>query len=222
MKPYYESGGITIYHGNCREILNVNTPATAVISDPPWGVGANTDYTRFVGGLSDSRNHGTAIAGDDEPFSPASLFLYGFQWMALWGAHCFSDRLPMGRWLVWMKKRESQLGTFMSDAELCWVKKERWPNRAPGCYAYKHVWHGFDRQGAGKVLHPTEKPVALMEWTIEMAEVPQTSTILDPYMGSGSTLVAAKNRGHRAIGVEIAEKYCEIAAERLSQGVLSL
>jgi len=189
-------------------------PVETIVSDPPWGIDADTDYTRFVNGISPNRNHGNGILGDASPFDPSPWLAYPR--VAFWGANCFHDRLPMGKWLVWLKKRESQIGTFMSDAELCWVKSERTPRRAPGVYAFEHVWHGFDRESErGKVNHPMQKPVALMNWTIEMAEATPGETVLDPYLGSGPTIVAAEQTGRLARGIEIAPKYVAVALERL-------
>jgi DNA modification methylase len=225
MKPYYNHANITIYHGDCRDILPTLEPVDLVLTDPPYGCKNNCDYTRFSGGLNPSRNFNgknresgafLGIAGDDKPFDPAPFLSY--PQVIIWGFQFFADKVPQGTVLVWNKKRENQFGVFLSDGELAWQKGGQ------GVYIVPIHWHGMDRGGAergDKTLHPSQKPVALMRWCIERQNNPPES-ILDPFMGSGTTLVAAKSLGRRCIGVEIEEKYCEIAAQRLQQEVLPL
>lgn len=211
---------VVVVEGDCLDVLRElpDGCVDAVITDPPWGINMDTDYTRFVGGLSASRNHGSRIVGDDEPFNPSPWL--AFPHVALWGANCFAERLPVGRWLVWVKKRDNQLGTFMSDAEVCWVNKPPGALRAPGVYVKHHVWHGFDRQTEREpVLHPTQKPVAVMRWTIEMAEVSRGGIILDPFAGSGTTGVAAIAEGRRCILIEKEPKYADICRRRVAEAM---
>jgi site-specific DNA-methyltransferase (adenine-specific)/modification methylase len=125
----WKSHGIELHHGDCRDWLDVS--ADAVVTDPPYGIAHNTNYKRFTGGLSDHCNFETPIAGDDEPFDPSPFMR--FKKVILWGANCFSDRLPMGTWLVWCKRRENQLGKFMSDCEVAWQKGGH------GSYLFHHV-----------------------------------------------------------------------------------
>jgi DNA modification methylase len=207
--PYYERDGVQIYHGDCLEMLDDLRRADAVIGDPPWGADTDCDYTRFSGGLAPNHHH-HGIQGDDQPFDPSPWL--DFENVILWGYQFFAERLPLGTVLVWNKKRDNQLGTFLSDGELAWQKGGK------GCYIFQHTWHGFDRatERNEPVLHPSQKPVRLMEWCIERVTEPG-ALILDPYMGSGSTGVAAIATGRRFIGVEIDEQYCERAVKRLSQ-----
>ena len=209
MTPYYEHGGITIYHGDCREILPTLEPVDLVLTDPPYGISLDTDYTRFAG--NSPNRVWPKITGDAEPFDPAP-------WLSrpviLFGANYYSDKLPIGKWLVWNKRDEGP-SRVLADAEMAW-------HNLPGksVQVFNWFWVGCYRKGemGSPVYHPTQKPLELMKWCIELA--PDADTILDPFMGSGTTLRAAKDLGRKAIGIEIEERYCEIAAKRMSQEVL--
>ncbi len=209
-KPDWECEGVRLYCGDCLKLLP-QLPAgivDGVVSDPPYGGSYDTDYTRFSGGLSPNRNWGNGIVGDDKPFDPAPWL--AFEQVCLWGYQHWAHRVPLGTILVWCKKRDTQLGTFLSDAELAWTNKGR------GCYVCQHTWHGFDRDSErGKVLHPTQKPVALMRWCIE--RLGGASIILDPFMGSGTTGVACVQTGREFVGIEIEPKYFDIAVTRIDQ-----
>jgi len=205
-EPYFQTENGVLYHGDCLFILPHLGPVDLILTDPPYGCKNNCDYTRFSGGLSESRNYGKQIFGDEKPFDP-SPFL-GFSGVILFGYQFFADKLPPGTILIWNKKRESQLGSFLSDCELAWKKG------GSGCYLFPLVWHGFDREvERGKTLHPTQKPVALFLWCLELSKT--TGTVCDPYFGSGTTGVACERLGRKWIGIEIEEKYCEIAAKRI-------
>ena len=214
MKPYYEHKGISIYHGDCLEIIPELEPVDLVLTDPPYGMNNNTDSSRFSGGKQKSiarRGAGGIfkgkIIGDDRPFDPTPLL--DFNHVILWGSNHYAQRLPVGTTLVWIKRFDGAFGSFLSDAEIAWMKG--------GVGVYCHRDLSMTRHAKGR-KHPNQKPVSLMEWCIEKSNA--TGRICDPYMGSGSTLVAAKNLGREAIGIEIEEKDCEIAARRLQQEVL--
>jgi len=201
MKPYYESGGITIYHGDCREIAPSLGISSAIVSDPPYGMDYDTDGSRFtLGGRSLPR-----VRGDTEPFDPVPWIKYPA--CILWGMNHFPTNLPPGGALVWIKRSDAAFGCFLSDAEIAWIKGIR------GVYAFTETRHAI----AAKREHPTEKPVALMAWCLGKTG---NLDVLDPFMGSGTTLRAAKDLGRKATGIEIEEKYCEIAVKRLAQEVL--
>lgn len=212
MKPYYgPHNGITIYHGDCREVLPLDG-ISCVVTDPPYGInhqsgGGTHGKWHFV------RHQGVKIHGDTEPFDP-SLIVTDVP-VICWGANFYSNRLPGGGWLVWDKREGIEDMQFnRSEAELAFCSELRTVK------VFRHLWHGLCRASeVGEHYHPTQKPVVLMKWCLSMMPA---GTVLDPYMGSGPVLIAAKSMGRRAIGIEIEERYCEIAARRLSQEVLPL
>lgn len=207
MKPYYRESGITIYCGDSREVLPL-CEVGLIVTDPPYGIHFDTDYRRFTTGFDAERKNHAAVNGDEKPFDPKFLLHVGGK-QVIWGANCFSNKLPLGSWLVWDKRFKN--GTaFLADAEAAWLSSGH------GIYLYSVTQQGCIRPEA--IDHPTQKPVAVMEWCIVKAN--QEGAICDPFMGSGSTLVAAKNLGRKAIGIELEERYCEIAANRLRQEVL--
>jgi hypothetical protein len=160
-------------------------------------------------------NDGVTIAGDDEPFDPTFLLDLGLP-TVLFGANHYADRLPARRgWLVW-DKRDGDGPTDQSDAEMAWT------NVLSVVRVFSARWRGAMRQGREQIegrQHVNQKPVALMAWVLSLVPA---GAVLDPFAGSGSTLVAAKEAGRRAIGIEIEERYCEIAANRCRQEVLGL
>jgi site-specific DNA-methyltransferase (adenine-specific) len=180
-----------------------------VCADPPYGMEWDGKVTRGKNGTGKAgptSSYGKKIAHDDEPFDPRPWL--NFPRVILWGFQHYAASLPVGSTLIWIKRYDSGFGSFLSDADMAWMKGGH------GIYCMRDV----SLQGTSKNRsHPTEKPVPLMKWCIEKAG--GTGTILDPFMGSGTTLVAAKQLNRRAIGIEIEEKYCEIAAKRLGQEV---
>lgn len=223
MTPYYAHAGITIYHGDCREVMAHVERDASIVSDPPYGMKANTNSKRFRGGDEPvlRRSEGRAwdsIVGDDSPFDPLPWLAYPR--VVLWGANHFCQRLPVGTMLVWIKKHDYLFGTFLSDCEIAWMKGGH------GVYAFKRsfppparISEGVDGKTAA---HQTQKPLALMEWCIDKVGAPIGSMVFDPFMGSGTTLVAAKNGGRHAVGCDLLEINCEIAAKRLAQEALPL
>ena len=213
MKPYYDEDGITIYHGDCREVLPTLPVADLLLTDPPYGISYRHGFRK--GGVAYG-NDGVTIMGDEEPFDPTHL-VGAAPRLILWGANHYADALPRSRgWLVW-DKRDGDGPTDQSDVELAWTN---FLNIAR-CYSAR--WRGAMRQGREQRegrIHVNQKPVALMAWCIQISG--GARTVCDPYMGSGSTLVAAREAGLRAIGLEIEERYCEIAVKRLSQQTLGL
>lgn len=217
MKPYYQDEYATIYHADCREILPQLEPVDLVLTDPPYGIGLDTDGRRFSGGKNghigkNGNGIGTAggvpITGGSEPFDPSFLISYGKN-QVIWGWNHYPDKLPRGASLVWLKRYPEAFGSFLSDAEIAWMSKGH------GVYCRLDLSNNaITRERA----HPTQKPLTLMKWCLEF--FPNAKSIIDPFAGSGTTLRAAKDLGIKSIGIEIEEKYCEIAAKRLKQEVL--
>ncbi|GAC1646386.1 MAG: site-specific DNA-methyltransferase [Candidatus Dormibacteraceae bacterium] len=215
MKPYYDEGGITIYHGDCREILTgvITAEVDLVLTDPPYGVSERTDRkAKGRGKLAECKDF-PPVYGDDEPFDPTHLLT--FKRVVMFGANHYSSRLPVSpSWFVW-DKREGIPSNDNADCELAWS------NLGGPARLYHHRWNGMIKatEGGDQRIHPTQKPISLMSWLIDRNTKPG-DLVLDPYLGGGSTLIAAKRCGRKAIGIEIEERYCEIAAKRLAQGAL--
>lgn len=211
MKPYYEHAGITIYHGDCREIAPALAFDGLVLTDPPYGIAHPTDYAaRGRANLAPCTDY-PAVHGDDAPFDPRWLLDIGTG-RILWGANHYADRLPpKGGWLVWDKERPDDLD--QATCELAWT------DCVKGVRRHRQLWNGMMRVGNDVLQHPTQKPEGLMRWCLSLRWT-DVGDVLDPFMGSGTTLRAAKDLGRKAIGIEIEERYCEIAAKRLSQEVL--
>lgn len=220
--PCYASscGRVTLYLGDCREIAPTLQGVDAVISDPPYGMNWPTDTTRFGGGHNPAkrgvgRNDGKAILHDDEPFDPAPWL--SWEKVVLFGSNHFGARLPVGTKLVWIKRNDEAFGSFLSDAEEAWMKGGH------GIYCKRDLSMNAE---ANRRIHPTQKPVPIMAWCMDKAKVPEGATVLDPYMGSGSTIIAAIRTGRKAIGIEIDPDHYATAVERikneLAQGDLFL
>jgi hypothetical protein len=201
-----------MYAGDCLDVKAAGViPAdAAIVSDVPYGMKWDVDTTRFSGGSPESmarRGAGTdqrlVVAGDDRPFDPAPWLDYPIA--LFFGSNHFAARLPVGTTLVWIKRNDAAFGSFLSDAEIAWMKGGH------GVYCYREFFTTPDR------VHPTEKPVNLMRWCVERAKVPPGGLVVDPYMGSGTTGVAALETGRRFIGIEREPAYLEIAARRLTQ-----
>jgi site-specific DNA-methyltransferase (adenine-specific) len=207
VKPYYhdERAGITIYHGDCREVL----PALAgsvdlVLTDPPYGIGADPSVRRPS---NYQRRAGMEPRQWDNAAPDIGWLVNTAPTVVVWGGNYFP--LPPSRgWLVWCKP---DAVPSMANAELAWTNLDR---------NTRYIVQTIAATNAERVRHPTQKPLRVMRWSIESVGLVPGSLVLDPFMGSGTTLRAAKDLGHRAIGIEIEERYCEIAARRLSQEVL--
>lgn len=198
--------GVTLYLGDCREIAPTLSGVDATVSDPPYGI----NYERGAGGKGKhTKRNDAPIAGDAEPFDPAP-------WIErpciLWGANHYAARLPHGRWLAWNKLGALEPWDDFSDVEFAWQ------NTRAADRIFSLMWKGIvqgEQIGGGQRWHPTQKPVALMAWCIGF--LPEARTILDPFMGSGTTGVAAVQSGRGFVGIEIEPHYFDIACKRIAK-----
>jgi DNA modification methylase len=200
-KPYYQDAHVTLYCGDCREILPELGKFDLLLTDPPYGHG-----DKWQGGTwGAAEMYKDAMKWDAETPSEDTIadVLKAATVGIVWGGNYF--RLPPSRcWLSWEKS--SRMDT-LADFELAWTSMDR------PCKAKRE-----DRNPDGKRVHPTQKPLSILQWCFGF--VPDAKTVLDPFAGSCTTGVAAKLEGRHATLIEISERYCEIGAERLRQGVL--
>lgn len=200
-------GDCRLILGDCREVLPTLGTVDAVVTDPPYGI----SYQRGAGGragaysnAANSRND-APIIGDRAALEPERWL--SFPEVLFWGADHFSSRLPHGCWLAWNKLGDRQPWDDFSDVEFAWLKRRQ------ASRIFTHLWKGLCQKGSGiKREHPMQKPVELMEWCIAFV---RGATILDPYMGSGTTGVACAKLGRKFIGIEIEPKYFDIACRRI-------
>ncbi len=223
MKPYYSDSLVTIYHGDCREIAPTLPPCDLVLTDPPYNA-----TNRVTGGLRLLDKGIVDSAPIDVPEISALLLPLFTGSIYVWCSGeqftgwttAFKSAGLTTRNCAWWKSNPSPMNgewLWLSGMELCVFA------RRPGATFTEHcatpVWKGpTDSEDLG---HTTPKPRWLFSRLISASSTVGDS-VLDPFMGSGTTLRAAKDLGRRAIGIEIEEKYCEIAAERCSQEVLDL
>jgi len=225
VKPYYEHAGITIYHGDCREILPSLEPMDLLLTDPPYGIGVarRTFGAGRINGKSGLKNANgdhyqpkeyKKSDWDDEPADGELIRLVRSlcKDQVIWGGNYF-ELPPSMRWLVWDKCNDSN---DFSDCELAWTNQDK------AVRMFRYRWNGMLQEYGGRHkeerLHPAMKPLPLMKWCLSF--FPDVRTVLDPFCGSGTTLRAAKDISINAIGIEREEHYAEIAAKRLSQEVL--
>lgn len=207
-------GDATLYLGDCMDILPTLPKVDAVITDPPYGMDWDTDSTRFTGS-SVKRGRGRKDWGliheDGHPFDPAAWL--SFPKVVMFGANHYAQRLSVGTTLIWIKKADHLFGSFLSDAEIAWMKGGH------GVYCYRKQFPPPSRaaEAGGEAAHPTQKPVGLMSWCMEMAKVKPKQIVLDPYMGSGTTGVACAQMGRKFIGIEREPRYFDIACKRIEQ-----
>lgn len=189
-------GDATLYLGDCRDILPLLPKVDAVITDPPYGIGFGKSHTKW------SANRGVVLGNWDKEIADVSIFLDICENITIWGGERFN--LPVRRgWLTWVKPDAAP--TFAST-EFAWRNVDK-PAR--------HFIHSISATNQERVGHPTQKPLPLMLWCLEQAGMP--NLILDPFMGSGTTGVAAIQMGRKFIGIEREPKYFEIACERIDR-----
>jgi DNA modification methylase len=222
MTPYYEQDGITIYHGDCMEVMSMYAANGVIfdllLTDPPYGINVMaTTYDNKTTKRGASLAHKSNFAQSpwDATTQPMALSLARSlaREQIVFGGNYY-ELPPSSCWLVWDK--ENGTNAF-ADCELAWT------NLKKAVRKLTYRWSGMLQQPGRpkeKRVHPTQKPEAVMVWALQHAG--EVRTVLDPFMGSGTTLVAAKRLGRKAIGIELEEKYCEIAAKRLAQGALPM
>jgi len=192
-------GDCRLILGDCLEVMPTLDPVDAVVTDPPYGIGQD--------GGRGHRKSSRAKVQEKKSWDQSRPDARVFEWIAaapagsiIWGGNYFADLLPprMG-WLYWQKL----IGGDFSDGELAWTSRTA---------ALKEFTY---RKTNAEMDHPTQKPVALMKWCLGF--LPNAQTILDPFMGSGTTGVACVKLGRRFIGIELDEGYFDIACKRIEK-----
>lgn len=190
-------GDCTLYLGDCLEVMPTLEPVDAVVTDPPYGIGFAAQPTKW------QRRAGQAAkAWDDSPVSRLAELLALGSKQVVWGGNYYS--LPPSRgWLSWFKP---DAPPSMASLELAWTNLNT---------NARHITHSISATNAERVGHPTQKPLAVMLWTLE--RIGDAETILDPFMGSGTTGVACVNLGRKFIGIELDPGYFDIACKRIEE-----
>ena len=200
-------GPATLYLGDCMDILPTLNKVDAVITDPPYGINENHKKVASRGKLAAATDYGEFDWDKSPPTNELiELIRTKGQYQAFFGGNYF-NLPPTSCWLVWDKMNS---GDF-ADCELAWTNWHKAVRRL------QWRWNGMIRQGNEKRYHPTQKPLEVMKWVIDLC--PKADTILDPFMGSGTTGVAAVQMGRKFIGIEREPQYFEIACERIKQAL---
>lgn len=201
-------GDATLYLGDCMDILPTLDKVDAVITDPPYGINENSKKVASRGKLAAPKDYGD-FDWDKAPPSDQLIELIRTkgQHQAFFGGNYFTLP-PTSCWLVWDKLNGDN---DFADCELAWTNWHKAVRRL------QWRWNGMIRQGNEERYHPTQKPLEVMKWVITLC--PKSETILDPFMGSGTTGVAAIQMGRKFIGIEREPKYFDIACKRIEQAV---
>ncbi len=192
-------GDATLYLGDCREILPTLGKVDAVVTDPPYGIGAAKGKAHSS--IRDNSAWAAANWDDGRPAAATFAMMLRAGEVAIWGGNYFADLLPASSgWLAWIKP-QAETGFSLADMELCWMSK--------GFAARTKTLMRRDGNS-----HPTQKPVPVMMWTLGVIDA---LTVVDPVMGSGTTGVACANLGRSFIGIEIDPGYFDIACRRIEE-----
>ena len=216
-EPYYNEDGIVIYHGDNRKILPLLADFDLLLTDPPYGIGEAVKASRRTQAAKPDARWKSRVPTDyergewdSEPVEPWMMELARAKAkeQIIFGGNYYP--LPPSKcWLVWDKDNGA---SDFADCELAWTNLDKAVRRL------RYLWNGFQKEKPEQRYHPTQKPLEVISWCLNQA--PDAKTILDPWMGSGTTLVAAKERGLQAVGIEANETYIKTAISRLSQRVL--
>lgn len=205
----------TLHHADCMTLLAELPRDAIVLMDQPYGINYRVNERRDRAGLKTEKLLDTekraAIHGDAQPFDPRPWL--EFARVAMFGAEHVEGLPAGGRWIVWDKRR----GTTPDDHPDCEMV---WTNVRGASRIHRQLWRGICREGEENVsrsrkLHPNQKPVALLDFILTQLGAKPGDTVIDPYMGSGSTGVAALRRGLKFIGIEIDPTHFETARVRL-------
>ncbi|HUD10956.1 MAG TPA: DNA methyltransferase [Candidatus Saccharimonadia bacterium] len=204
-------GNATLYKGDCVPMLS-ELKADVLVTDPPYGIAfshGGKDKSGIGGGKYATTFAKVKIAGDSEPFDPSRLLALQMPTI-LWGGNHFASRLPDSpSWLVWDKRAASGHTNDFADCEIAWT------NLGGVARVFRHHWDGMMRASErGQRFHPTQKPAALMAWCLSFVPA---GTVLDPFMGSGTTGVACAGENRPFVGIEINPGYFDVACERIDQ-----
>jgi len=218
-EPYYQDDYCTIYHGDCREVLPTLDKVDLVLTDPPYGIDGGN------GGTSKKRGKGNY----DAPFDDTRDFVRECVVPALFDIAKWTTLVVTpGFTSINLYPKADSFGVFFAPAA-CGMQRFGYADANPILYYGWHYLQGKKPAACSRKLtevpekngHPCVKPINAWKWLLDKTSQPHY-TILDPFMGSGTTLRAAKDLRRKCIGIELEEKYCEIAAKRLQQEVLAL
>lgn len=198
----------TLYHGDSREIVPSLQPVDALVTDPPYGIGEAAGKNKSRGKLAVSKDYGDD-QWDNEP-APEWLMLLlrtKSRWQVVFGGNFYAVP-PSACWLVWDKENGA---SDFADCELAWT------NLPKAARLKRWMWNGMLRAGGeDRGDHPTQKPIKVMEWVLTLLPEP-SQTILDPFMGSGTTGVACANLGRSFVGIERERRYFDAACRRIEE-----
>lgn len=211
-----DCGTVRLINADCLAVLPTLDKGSvdAVVTDPPYGIGYRKGASGRPAWAGHIRPVFDSIIGDDKPFDPSPLLC--FNNVLTWGANHYASRLPdSGRWLAWNKLDGMEAFDSFSDVEFAYHSKRG------ACRIISFKWKGIASVKAGeengKRYHPTQKPVGVMAWSLDQSGCGEGSTILDPFMGSGTTGVACVRTGRKFIGIELDPGYFEIAKQRIQR-----
>jgi DNA modification methylase len=200
-------GDCTLYLGDCLEIMPTLGKVDAVVTDPPYGIGEAAGKNKSRGNLAVSKDYGDD-EWDNKPISPElmAMTMAAGKWNIIFGGHYY-DMPATSCWLVWDKVNGDN---DFADCELAWTNLPKAVRRI------KFMWNGMLRaNGETRGDHPTQKPIGVMRWCL--TQIPDAKTIIDPFMGSGTTGVACVKEQRSFVGIEREPKYFDIACKRIEE-----